>query len=392
MFFLESLFILLAFALFIPIGFLFVEFLATLFPFQSNCIINQPIRPSATILIPAHNEAKVITQCLNSLLPQLTDKDKVIVIADNCTDNTVDIVKNKGLTVIERQNNEQRGKGYAIDYGLKYLATHPPDIVVILDADCIITPQSLNALILSSYTQQKPIQGTYLMQTTANFSVNDRISALAILVKNFVRSYGLKKLNSPCLLNGSGMAFPWSIISQVSTANCQTVDDMQLTVDFALLGYPPRYCPEAKIMGRLMEYEDAKSQRNRWEHGHLYQIFNQVPCLLIAAIKQQRLELFILALELAIPPLSILVILWFITASLSLNLTIIGLIKYSVWFLLGEGFLLFISIIGSWYEYGRDILPARILLVIPKYIIWKLPIYFDFFYQNKAVWNRTERD
>ncbi|MDJ0729171.1 MAG: glycosyltransferase family 2 protein [Crocosphaera sp.] len=381
-----------AFILFIPIGFLLLEFLATLFPSQSNRYLEQSIRPSATILIPAHNEAKVITQCLNSLLPQLTSNDEVIVIADNCIDNTAHIVKEKGLTVIERYNNQQRGKGYAIDYGLKYLAANPPEIVVILDSDCILEPKSLDSLVVSSYIQQRPIQGTYLMETNADCSVKDRISAFAIVVKNLVRSYGLKQLNSPCLLNGSGMAFPWSIISQVSTANGQTVDDMQLSVDLAMLDYSPSYCPEAKVIGRLMQNDDGKSQRSRWEHGHLYQIFYQVPRVLIASIKQKRLELLTLALELAIPPLSILVILWFSSISLSLIGLVMGWINYSFWLLLGEGFLLFIAIAGSWYRYGRHIIPVMMLFSIPKYILWKLPIYFDFFYHNKAAWNVTERD
>lgn len=230
------------------------------------------------------------------------------------------------------------------------------------------------------------------METNSLSSIQDRISAFAILVKNFVRSYGLKQLNSPCLLNGSGMAFPWSIISQVSVANGQTVDDMQLSVDLALIGYPPCYCPEAKVTGRLMQHDDAKSQRTRWEHGHLSQIFDQVPRLLLASIKQQRLELLTLALELAVPPLSILVILWFCFLTLSLILTLIGWIKYSLWLLLAEGFLLSISILGSWYKYGRDLIPSLMLLSIPQYIVWKLPIYFNFFYQKKINWEKTERE
>ena len=392
MFFLECCLILFAFILLIPISFLLLEFLATLFPHQSNCHIDPSLKPSSIILIPAHNEAQIITECLNSLLPQLSSNEQVIVIADNCTDNTAYIVRKQGITVIERENAQQRGKGYAIDYGLKYLASNPPDVVVILDADCLIQPQSIRTLIASSYLQKKPVQAIYLMKNNGDDSVKNRISSFAILVKNFVRSYGLKKLNSPCLLNGSGMAFPWSIISKISTANGQTVDDMQLSVDLAMLNYAPSFCTEAKVIGRLMKNNDAKIQRSRWEHGHLYQIFNQVPRLVISAIKQQRLELFTLALELAVPPLSILVILWFLLISLSFFLMIIGFSQYSFWLLLVEGFFLLISILGSWYKYGQDIIPPIMLLFIPKYIIWKLPIYFDFFYQNKAVWNLTERD
>ncbi|MGK7940199.1 MAG: glycosyltransferase family 2 protein [Crocosphaera sp.] len=106
--------------------------------------INKEIRLSATILIPAHNEAEVIAQSLDSLCPQLMSCDRIVVIADNCSDQTSEIVRKKGITVIERDNTEQRGKGYAIDYGIKYLSNHPPDIVVILDADCFMEAETLD--------------------------------------------------------------------------------------------------------------------------------------------------------------------------------------------------------------------------------------------------------
>ena len=56
-------------------------------------------------------------------------------------------------------------------------------------------------------------------------------------MKNFVRLKGLANLDLPCLLYGTGMAFPWSVISTVFLANGNIVEDMQLAIDLAIAGY-----------------------------------------------------------------------------------------------------------------------------------------------------------
>jgi len=53
----------------------------------------------ATIIVPAHNEASVIESCLNSIVNQ-TGVDHIIVPCNGCTDNTVEIVKNKFPTAV----------------------------------------------------------------------------------------------------------------------------------------------------------------------------------------------------------------------------------------------------------------------------------------------------
>ncbi|WP_227875699.1 glycosyltransferase family 2 protein [Aphanothece sacrum] len=366
--------------------------MASLCPSKPNYPTDHLIRPSAVILIPAHNEAKVISESLDALLTQLMPQDKIVVIADNCSDQTAEIVKEKGLTVIERQNSQQRGKGYAVDYGLKFLESNPPEVVVILDADSLMEANTLDYLVKLAYAKQKPIQSTYLMKTDLNPSMKDRISAFAIMVKNLVRPYGLTQFNMPCLLNGSGMAFPWSIIRQVPVANNHTVDDMQLSVDLAIAGYAPYYCPQGQVMGRLMQQDQGKSQRTRWEHGHLSQILIQVPHLLQASVKQQRLDLLILALELAVPPLSVLVIFWLSFTSFSLIAAIVGFSWFPFLMFLIQGLLILVSIIGSWFKFGQSIIPGMMLLAIPQYLIWKLPIYLNFLQKPEINWNKTERD
>jgi len=124
--------------LLIPITFLLVECLASLLPDRSpkNSTEIEANALKLAVLVPAHNEASEIGITLENLLPQIKNNDRLIVIADNCTDNTALVAQECGVVVIERNNPEKRGKGYALDYGLSLLESDPPDIVIIIDADC----------------------------------------------------------------------------------------------------------------------------------------------------------------------------------------------------------------------------------------------------------------
>src|SRR5688572_10630108 len=90
-------------------------------------------RPRVAVLMPAHDEREVIADTLAGLLPELQSGDRLLVVADNCSDDTAAIARAAGATVIERSDRERRGKGYALAYGLQALVEHPPDVVVIMD-------------------------------------------------------------------------------------------------------------------------------------------------------------------------------------------------------------------------------------------------------------------
>ena len=84
----------------------------------------QPIKKNnIAILIAARNEEVVIGNLLDSISAQDYDKEltQTIVIADNCTDSTAVVARERGATVFERFNNEKIGKGYALDYAIDKL-------------------------------------------------------------------------------------------------------------------------------------------------------------------------------------------------------------------------------------------------------------------------------
>ncbi len=379
--------------LFVPITVLFVECLAALFPYRLQQNFGEINRLKLAVLIPAHNEAAEIGITLQNLISQLKNDDRLLVIADNCTDNTALVAQQYGAIVIERNNPNQRGKGYALDYGLSFLESDPPDVVIIIDADCSSQPDCLQTLAGISKQTNRPVQAAYLMESPKNPSTKDLISALAFLVKNVVRSTGLMKLGLPSLLNGTGMAFPWEAIKSVSLASGNIVEDLQLGVDLTLAGYPPIFCPQIQVTGRLPQEQTAATvQRTRWEHGNLQILLTQVPYLLRSAIQFRRWELLALALELSVPPLSLLVIFWGLgmTGAVLLNLSGAGIFAVMLFAIMGA--MIFLAIFLAWIKFGRKIISGLALLSVPFYLLWKIPIYLSFLFKPEKNWTRTQRD
>ena len=307
-------FLLVAIALLISCATLLVECLSAVlrtFSVRSTQGILPSKDFSIAVLMPAHNEAEVIGETLISLTPQLGPQDRLIVVADNCTDETAQLARNAGATVLERTDDTQLGKGFALDCGLRFIAAAPPDVVVMVDADCQFRQGSIRQLASNAIAHQRPVQGVYLLDRPAQPSLKESVSAFAFKVKNLVRPLGLAQLGLPCLLTGTGMAFPWSVMTTVDLANRSIVEDMKLGFDLAIAGTPPMLCSNVIVAGPLPPSDDAaKTQRTRWEHGHLQLITHYFPKLFGQAIAQGRLDLFAIALDLVIPPLSLLVILW----------------------------------------------------------------------------------
>lgn len=382
-----------ALGLLLPSTVLFVECSAALVPDRCETRIPRVFKHRLAVLVPAHNEAAGIGVTLESLLAQLASPNSIVVIADNCSDETAAIARTFGVKVIERQDLERRGKGYALDYGLQFLAVDPPEAVVVVDADCIVHQGTIARIAGLAVARKQPVQATYLMAQPTHPGTKDSISALAVIVKNLVRPSGLMRLGLPCLLTGTGMAFPWSVISKVSLASSNIVEDMQLAVELAIAGHQTLFCLDAKVTGCLPKQEAAaKGQRTRWEHGHLRTLLTQVPELLKASIRQQRLDLLALALDLCVPPLSLFVLIWTIALGGALLAGASGASWIPAICLAIEGIFIFVSILGAWAKFGRNDLPMLTLLAVPFYIMWKIPIYLAFLIRPQTKWVRTARD
>lgn len=351
---------------------------------------------SYKILIPAHNEAEIIGLTLSRLIPQLPGDNpaNIVLVADNCTDTTASIARALSVTVLERHDASQRGKGFALDFGIKHLnSTSQPDILVIMDADCETDKAALINLINTVATLNLPAQMTYLMRVIENATIKQKISGFAWLLKNKIRLLAMNKMGQPVTLTGTGMAFPWQALKTVNLGHGNIVEDMQLGIDCAINGFPPVFCSDAVVYSDFPEQSSAElSQRTRWEHGHLQTIFQQVPALIKESFVRKNWRLFALALDIGVPPLSLLVMI-----SLGGLLTLA-----SVLFVTGDSTALVILLLSSsyfaamlgriWWIHGQAHLSAKELSAIPYYILSKLSIYLTFLFKRQKEWIRTDRN
>ena len=162
--------------------------------------------PSLVVLVPAHNEEPVIGATLDSLKAALTDNGRILVIADNCSDQTAEIVHGHGVEVLERSDTVNRGKGFALTSGLEAIEQDAPEVVVIVDADCEVTPTTLTDLAFAAKQTNKPVQGVYLLRAPDTHDPKAVVSAFAFMIKNQARPRGMDLLNLPIPLTGSALA------------------------------------------------------------------------------------------------------------------------------------------------------------------------------------------
>ena len=349
--------------------------------------------PPFTVIVPAHNEAQVITATLLALRSQLRTTDKLLVVADNCSDKTAAVARAMGAEVTERNSLDQRGKGYALAHGIEYARGWNNPITIIVDADCHVEPGALTLLAWDAARMNLPVQGRYLITAPANSGFSTRFSAFAIRVKNHVRLLGCRALGVPCILTGSGMAFPTHALDKVNVGSSEIVEDLLLGIDLAKAGYPPFYSPQACIVSPLpLDSEAAETQRTRWESGYLSIMRRFVLPLLASGVQRGNIKLILLGLDLAVPPLSLLCM--FLAVLFAIN---------GLWLVLAGELMPFLAttmLIGlfgaaiflAWMRYARDLLTLGEMALLPINVLKKIGFYLRMATRPKSGWVRTSRE
>ena len=350
-------------------------------------------RPALAVLVPAHDEGAGILATLASIFAQLQVGDRVLVVADNCSDDTAALAHGAGAEVLVRADAQRRGKGYALDAGVRRLALDPPALVVVVDADCLLAPRALDRLARRCVQAGRPVQALYLMRAPAGSGLKTRIAEFAWAVKNRARALGLQRAGLPCQLMGSGMAFPWALIEGAALASADLVEDLRLGLDFARQRQAPLFCPEALVTSEFpVNAQGLQSQRTRWEHGHLAMLFRDGPRLMLEGLRSRNAGLCALTLDLCVPPLALLVLVALACCALGLALWAWTGAALPWSLALAPPLLLACAVLAAWARFGRAILSGRELAYAPVYALIKIPLYLKFLVRRQVQWVRSERD
>ena len=356
-------------------------------------VLARPLRMA--VVVPAHDEEVQIGASVRALRGELGPSDRLLVVADNCQDRTATLAREAGAEVIERQDSSQQGKGFAISFGVAHLAAAPPDVVVLVDADCAVVRGRLSELAADALAAGTVVQADYLIRAPAGAAGMAAVNAFAILLRNRVRPLGLDRLARVCQLTGSGMAFPWPVLKAAPAMRENLVEDMALGVELTLRGQPPRLCPEVRVQSELPSQARALlGQRRRWEHGQLDTMAAYVPRLLSAFLHRSERALLGLALDLLVPPLALLAMLQLALLVVTGAAAGLGLASSLPLFLAALSVVMVLVATSlAWWFFGREVLSVGAALRIPFYVLWKTGLYVSLLVRGKQkTWERTERE
>ena len=344
------------------------------------------------VIVPAHNEAAHIAATVDNLqsIDWPKDRYRIVVMADNCTDNTATLARNAGATVIERHNDVDRGKGYALAEAFRWSRIEGrADAVAVIDADSLASLNLLESFAVRIERGASAIQAHYGVLNAAA-SWRTRLMAIALGAIHKLRSRAREALALSCGIRGNGWCVTHSLLSKVPYRAFSLTEDVEFGVQMGLAGYRVHYGDESSVDGEMVTTASAaRSQRQRWEGGRLALIRQQVPQLLEAAVARRSILCLDLAIDLLILPLSYVVlnvaalgVLCVFNASASAGLleslcafNAIALVAYVCrgWILSGVG------IRGFWD-----------LLRVPVFLAWKIALLVS---GSKATsWVRTKRE
>lgn len=274
-----------------------------------------PSTPSRfAILVPAHDEEAVIADTLASLarLDYPSDRFAVHVVADHCTDATVEIAADAGVDVRENRSG-QRGKGPALQWLLGQVLAEgdvhrrPVDAVVIVDADTLVDPAFLAAVSGRLAGGDKVVQGQYLVRDPAT-STATALRSAALALRHHLRPLGRTAIGGSCGLFGNGMVFAADVLRHRTWSDHLT-EDIELQNELLLDGVLVAYEPTAVVRAAMpTSLEAARTQNERWERGRIELARRYVPRLIALARGDRNLRVAAVdgALDHAVPPLSVL--------------------------------------------------------------------------------------
>jgi 1,2-diacylglycerol 3-beta-glucosyltransferase len=266
-------------------------------------------RKRVGVLVPAHDEEASIARCVRSLLDQDYPRDlfEVIVIADNCTDQTAAVAGDAGAEVLVRDEPDVRGKGRALRWALDQLLERTPgfDAFAVVDADSTAGRDFLAALV-------RPLEeGAGAAQAESRL-VDDgsgpaALRAGAFRLVNWVRPAGRAVLGLGCNLQGNGMLVSADVLRRRPWDAFSATEDLEYSIGLLLSGVRARFAGGAIVESPAAPSREAAiDQQLRWEGGKLHVARTQLPRLLSAVVRKREPALLEAAVDLAVPPLGIL--------------------------------------------------------------------------------------
>lgn len=343
------------------------------------------------IVVPAHDEEAGLPATLLDLLAA-AGKDgncDVVVVADNCLDATADVARQAGARVLERQDVQRRGKGYALDFAFSRLLPEGFVGFVVVDADSRVDVDFVSHLRQAFAGGAQVLQCRYTV-LNASDSPQTRLAEIALAAFNVLRPRGRHRLGLSAGILGNGFALRRQVLQQVPYTATSVVEDLEYHLRLIEAGLRVEFVDNASVRGEMPTGQQGRDhQRARWEGGRLRMLLEHGPAL-AGKVLRGRWHLLEPLADLLLLPLAYHVML--LLAALAL-LLVAGSLFGGVLALLSLG-VVALHIVAALRVSGLPLTHLLLLARIPGYLLWKLRMILPSLAsarQNSA-WVRTDRD
>jgi cellulose synthase/poly-beta-1,6-N-acetylglucosamine synthase-like glycosyltransferase len=226
------------------------------------------------VVIPAHNEeegiARTVRRCLEIDYPaKLFD---VLVIADNCSDDTAARAKEARARVVIRSDETRKSKGYAIEFLVGRLREtgefNRLDAIVIVDADTTAHPSLLRVFDRGLGAGQEWIQ-CYDSVGNGDRSWRTRLMAYGFSLMNGVTLQGQTALGLSAGLRGNGMCLSTRGLERVPWQVHGLAEDLEYSWEVRSAGGRIAFDREGIVYATMLASggQALENQRRRWENG-----------------------------------------------------------------------------------------------------------------------------
>ncbi|SNS47654.1 Glycosyltransferase, catalytic subunit of cellulose synthase and poly-beta-1,6-N-acetylglucosamine synthase [Granulicella rosea] len=334
-------------------------------------------------VVPAHNEERLIAQCVRSILDNSPAGVEVVVVAHNCIDATAANAQAAGATVLTL--NGEGGKGVALNHAFGYARNAGADAVLVIDADSAVSPNLTSAVLARLGAGARALQCRYQV-ANVHATTRTRLMALAFLGMNILRPRGRDRLGLSCGIFGNGFALTLETLARVPYAANSVVEDLEYHLHLIRAGIRVEFVDQATVFGEMPETKQgATTQRARWEGGRIL-MRRQWRGPLTVQVLQGRWRMLEPLLDLLALPLATQVMLLIAAVILPVGWArTYGLIGLAA----TVAYMLVAAFLGP--EPGQTL---RALASAPGYMVWKLmmiPKTRAASRQN-AAWVRTKRN
>jgi 1,2-diacylglycerol 3-beta-glucosyltransferase len=346
------------------------------------------------IIVPAHNESAVIQRTVTSLqaIDWPKDRYRILVIADNCTDDTAKIATNAGANVIERFNDQQRGKGYALNHAFQHSRNDGRAIaVVVVDADTEVSENFLTAIATRVESGAEAVQVHYGVLNPMT-SWRTRLITIAKGSFHILRSRARERLHLSCGIRGNGWCVTHKLLERVPFNAFSVTEDIEYGINLGLAGVRVHYADEAHADGEMVSNEQiASKQRQRWEGGRFQLIRTKTLPLLKMAFTKPSLVCLDLGVDLLVLPLSYIAVnaVFFVVLASVATWWSHLLINW-LWLSLACIISLALYVLRGWQLSGVGMQGLLDLMRAPGFILWKLLLMLR--KREPASWVRTDRE